>query len=52
MTPPDKIVVLLATYQRARYLEEQLESLNQQTLKPSLLLVRDDGSQDDTLLIL
>lgn len=47
-----KISVALATYNGSRYLREQLDSLAQQTLLPSELVVSDDGSTDDTLQIL
>jgi len=48
MTSPS-ITVLLATYNGARYLPEQLASLAAQTLRPDRLVVRDDGSTDDGL---
>ena len=44
--------VLLATYNGTRYLREQLESLEVQTLPPARVLVRDDGSSDDTVALL
>lgn len=48
----ESVDVLLATYQGADYLEEQLESILTQT-HPSLhLYVRDDGSTDQTIPIL
>ena len=48
-----KILVLLSTYNGAKYLKEQLDSLYAQTLIDSIdFLVRDDGSSDDTQLIL
>ena len=46
-----KFSVALATYNGARHLQEQLDSLARQTLLPSELVVRDDGSTDDTLAI-
>jgi len=46
--PPATISVILATYNGARYLQQQLESLAQQTSLPTELLVGDDGSQDET----
>ena len=45
------ISVALATYNGARHLREQLDSLARQTLRPGELVVRDDGSTDDTLAI-
>ncbi len=49
--PRFPIAVVLATYNGARYLGEQLDSLWQQTRQDFELLVRDDGSTDDTLQI-
>jgi glycosyltransferase involved in cell wall biosynthesis len=43
------ISVALATYNGARYLGEQLDSLAAQQRLPSELVVTDDGSTDDTL---
>jgi glycosyltransferase involved in cell wall biosynthesis len=42
----------MATYNGARYLNEQLESIAAQTLVPYELVVCDDGSSDDTMAIL
>lgn len=47
-----QIAVLLATYNGARFLKEQLESLFRQSCEDFHLFVRDDGSTDDTLKIL
>ena len=47
--PRFSIAVLLATYNGARYLDEQLESLWRQTRQDFELVVRDDGSTDGTL---
>ena len=48
-----KILVLLSTYNGAKYLKEQLDSLYAQTLIDIIdFLVRDDGSSDGTQLIL
>lgn len=44
-----RIDILLATYNGARYLPEQLASLGAQTHADWRLLVRDDGSGDGTL---
>jgi glycosyltransferase involved in cell wall biosynthesis len=41
----------MATYNGARFIGEQLESLARQTVLPSELVVTDDGSTDDTLAI-
>ena len=46
------ISVAMATYNGARYLQEQLECLSGQTQKPRELVVVDDGSSDDTVTIL
>lgn len=46
------ISIALATYNGARFLGEQLESLAKQTLQPIELVVCDDGSTDDTLDVL
>jgi glycosyltransferase involved in cell wall biosynthesis len=42
----------MATYNGAQFLEEQIESILSQTLAPSLFIVYDDGSTDDTFFIL
>lgn len=47
-----KISVALATYNGARYLREQLNSIAHQTLLPFELVVSDDGSTDETLSLL
>ena len=46
------ISVAMATYNGARFLREQLESLAEQTHLPAELAVGDDGSTDETLQIL
>jgi glycosyltransferase involved in cell wall biosynthesis len=48
---PD-IDILLATYNGARFLEAQIESLLRQEDVPFRILVRDDGSTDGTLAII
>jgi glycosyltransferase involved in cell wall biosynthesis len=47
-----KVDILLATYQGAAYLEEQLESLIDQDYPHFSILIRDDGSKDKTLEII
>jgi glycosyltransferase involved in cell wall biosynthesis len=47
-----RLEILLATYNSARYLSEQLDSLFAQTFSDFTVLVSDDGSTDDTSLIL
>lgn len=44
--------VAMATFNGAKFLEEQLISLSKQTILPSELCVTDDGSSDETLIIL
>ena len=46
------VEVVLATYNGDWFLEQQLESLWHQQLKPSRLLIFDDGSSDSTTTIL
>lgn len=46
------ISVAMATYNGARFLQEQLQSLSEQTLLPAELVVTDDGSTDETLAVL
>jgi len=46
------IDILLSTYNGENYLREQLDSLNSQTCNSTVLLCRDDGSQDKTQEIL
>lgn len=46
------IQILMSTYNGEKYLEEQLESLINQTYKQIKILIRDDGSVDKTLDIL
>lgn len=47
-----RISVVLCTFNGARYLREQLDSIAQQTRLPDELVVCDDGSTDETLKIL
>ncbi len=46
------ISILISTYNGQRYLKEQLDSLFSQTYKNIEIIVRDDGSSDNTLDIL
>lgn len=46
-----KISIAMATYNGARYLEEQLDSFLKQTRLPDEVVVSDDGSTDETLAI-
>ncbi|WP_096788016.1 glycosyltransferase [Rhodobacter sp. CZR27] len=45
---PPRIAILLATYNGAANLDEQLESYAAQHLRPAMLIVSDDGSADAT----
>lgn len=47
-TQPIQVSVALATYNGARYLPQQLESLLAQTRLPDELVIGDDGSRDET----
>ena len=44
-----KISIAMATYNGAKYLQEQLDSFLLQTRLPDQLIITDDGSTDDTL---
>lgn len=44
-----KISVVMATYNGAEYLYEQLDSIKDQTLKADEVIICDDGSKDDTV---
>lgn len=47
----EKISVAMATYNGAKYLQEQLDSLVKQTRQPDELIICDDGSTDETIAI-
>lgn len=47
-----RVAILLCTYNGARFLAEQLDSLDSQTHRGWVLIVSDDGSSDQTLEIL
>lgn len=47
-----KLIVLMSTYNGEKYIREQLDSLINQDLKPTKILIRDDGSKDNTVCIL
>ena len=49
---PVQLAILLATYNGAQSLAQQLESYRTQHRQPDLILVSDDGSTDETRLIL
>lgn len=44
-----KIEILMATYNGEKYIEDQINSIINQTYKNWTLLIRDDGSKDKTL---
>lgn len=46
------VVVLMATYNGERYLREQINSILDQDYKNFLLVIRDDGSKDNTIKII
>lgn len=46
------VTILISTYNGSKYLNEQIESLLDQTEKNINILVRDDGSKDSTLALL
>lgn len=48
----EKVVVLMSTYNGARYLTEQIDSIINQRAVEVKILIRDDGSDDDTINIL
>ena len=48
----DKVLVLMATYNGEKYIQEQLESIFSQENVEVKVLVRDDGSTDQTTSIL
>lgn len=47
-----KVCILLAAYNGERFIEEQVKSIISQTYKDWKLIIRDDGSSDNTMLIL
>lgn len=49
----DEVLVLISTYNGKKYIEEQIDSIENQKLDiPLKILVRDDGSKDNTVNIL
>lgn len=51
LAPRGPVVIVMSTYNGAGHVREQLESISAQTMRDWRLLVRDDGSADDTLAI-
>ena len=52
MITDPKIAILLSTYNGTKYLEEQLDSILNQTYSNYVIVARDDGSYDDTIQLL
>lgn len=48
----DTISIVMATYNGAKYIREQLESIFDQSVKPDEIIISDDCSKDDTLKII
>jgi rhamnosyltransferase len=48
----NRVVIVMSSYNGARFIAEQIESIRRQTLADWTLLVRDDGSSDETPQIL
>ncbi|RYZ96244.1 MAG: glycosyltransferase family 2 protein [Sphingobacteriaceae bacterium] len=48
----DKVTILMATYNGAKYIQKQFDSIINQTYTHWELIVRDDGSNDDTVAII
>ena len=46
-----KLSVVMSSYNGEQYIEEQLESIQQQEQRPNEVLIRDDGSTDQTVAI-
>lgn len=47
-----KISVVISTYNGEKYIQEELESIKNQTIKPDEVLIFDDGSSDDTVALM
>lgn len=47
-----KISIALATYNGEKYIEEQLKSIYNQTIKPDEIIISDDNSNDKTIKII
>ena len=47
-----RLIVLMSTYNGEKYIRQQLDSLLNQTVLPDKIIIRDDGSRDDTVNIL
>lgn len=47
-----EVLVVLSAYNGARFIKEQIESIRAQTFRDWMLLIRDDGSSDETVEII
>lgn len=47
-----KVIVLMSTYNGEKYLKEQIDSILNQVKVEVFLMIRDDGSSDNTIAIL
>jgi len=47
-----EVLVVLSTYNGAQFIREQIESIRAQSFRDWMLLIRDDGSSDDTVPII
>ena len=47
-----EVAILMSTYNGERYLKDQIQSILKQTYKNWHLYIRDDGSTDETRLII
>ncbi len=47
-----KVAILMSTYNGEKYLKEQIDSLVNQTYKNLCIIIRDDGSNDNTINII
>ena len=45
----DRVIILMAAYNGAQFIEQQIHSIQQQSFSEWALYVRDDGSSDDTV---
>ena len=52
MDESKKVAVVMSTYNGAKYIKEQIDSILNQTYKNIELVIRDDGSKDDTVKII
>lgn len=48
----EKCLILMATYNGGKYIKKQIESIINQSVTDWKLIVRDDGSKDETIEII